>query len=158
MNRRKINARRLLARRRPRPTLLRPRFVGLEAVAWTDTPPAQYPTDTVRLIGQLLELGDRLARIDLYRCDGCQGLTMVRMTHPGIAPKVIDHDRFSADTRCTGTATSLGYPEDYPADWTPSHEFYRPSELELTRLDDVAIDHVLRGGLLLRLIPLDGTR
>lgn len=154
-NRRKINGHRLLDRKPKAPELVRPHFPGLEVAAWSDAPPAQYPPDTVRLIRQLLELGERLARIDLYRCDACQGLTMVRMTHPGIAPKVIDHNRFSTDTRCPGTTVSLGYPDDVPSAWSPSHEFYRPSEVALLELNDVAIDHVLRGGLLMRLLPLD---
>lgn len=157
-NRRKINGHRLLDRKPKRPVLVRPVFPGVEVAAWSDPPPAQYPPETVATIRQLLELGERLARVDVYLCGVCHGHTMTRMTHPGIAPKVIDHGRFSADTRCPGTTTSLGYPDDLPPDWAPSHEFYRPSEAELTRLPDEYIDHVLRGGLLLRLLPLEGTR
>lgn len=155
-NRRKINGHRFLDRRpADEPVLVRPHIPGIEVAAWTDAPPAQYPPATVKLIRDLVELGERLARVDLYRCDVCQGLTMTRMAHPGIAPRVVDHARFSHDTRCTGTTVSLGYPEDVPSEWTPSHEWYRPGEDELLRLADEVIDHVLRGGLILRLIPLD---
>lgn len=142
---------------RKAPKLVRPIFPGVDTAAWTDLPPAQYPRPVVDLISKLLEAGDRLARINAYRCDGCQGITITRLTHPGIAPTVVDHARFDPATRCPGTATSLDYPVE-AADHDPSHEFYRPSEDELLDLDDKLIDFVLRGGLLLRLIPLEAGR
>lgn len=157
-NRRKLRNRIIERANGSAPQLVRPHFPGVEVAAWSDAPPAQYPPDTVTMVKGLLELGDRLARIDVYRCDTCAGLTVTRMTHPGVTPKVIDHNRFSHDTRCPGTTFSAGYPDDVPADWAPSHEFYRPSESELRRLPDEYIDHVLRGGLLLRLLPLEATR
>lgn len=138
------------------PALIRPHFVGVDADDWTDLPPAQYPPDTVAFIGKALALPDRKI-VNGYVCDGCQGLTLTRDRHPGYSPDVVDHKRFDPNSRCPGTARSLGYPDaDLPAGWEPSHEWFRPSEDELLNLPDPFIHHVLKGGLILRPIPAAG--
>lgn len=140
------------------PPLIVPSFVGVPVEAWSDLPPAAYPEAVVdRVIRPRLEAGADLIRVNGYLCKACNGLTMTYDRHPGITPMFVDHKRFDPNSRCPGMAQSLGYPaEAPPAEWSPSHEWYRPAEDELLRFSDAAINHVLSGGLLLRPIPLDG--
>lgn len=151
-NRRRINGRRPAAVK-----LVVPSFVGVPVEEWSDLPPAAYPLPVIdRVIRPRLEAGTDLIRTNGYVCDGCQGLTMTYDRHPGITPAFVDHKRFDPGTRCPGMGASLGYPASAPpAEWSPSHEWYRPSEDELLGLGDQAINHVLNGGLLLRPIPLE---
>ena len=133
------------------PPLVRPHFPGVDASAWTDLPPAQYPPDTVSFIRQALDLGDNLKRVQGYRCDGCNLILAIRDRHPGYSPRFLDHTRI-LDSTCPGTFVSFGYPdEDLPEGSGPAFEFYRPGETELLGLADAYVDHVLRGGLILRL-------
>lgn len=138
------------------PPLIRPAFLGVDTSDWSDLPPAQYPEDTVAFIRLALSAGEQRKTLDGFRCDVCQGLTMTVDRHPGYHPRYVDHRQFDPNSRCPGTGISLEYPDDAPpAEWVPSHEWYRPSEDELVTLSDAFIDHVLRGGLILRIIPLD---
>jgi hypothetical protein len=153
-NRRPVNGHNLRKTPRP-PALAVPSFVGVAVEDWSDLPPAAYPLDVIDgVILPRLQAGADLIRTNAYRCDGCQGLTITYDRHPGIAPAMVDHNRFDRDTRCPGMGVSLGYPPDLPAEWEPSHEWHRPSEDVLLTLGDAAIEHVLRGGLLLRPIAL----
>lgn len=140
--------------------LVVPSFPGIEVTEWSDLPPAAYPPAVAeQIIRPRLEAGTDLIRLNGYLCDGCHGLTLTYDRHPGITPALVDHDRFDPATRCPGMARSLGYPADAPpAEWSPSHEWYRPGEPELLGLPDPVIDHVLRGGLLLRPIALEAGR
>lgn len=137
------------------PILLRPHFPGVADSDWTDLPPAQYPADTVEFIRIALAAPDRKT-LNGFLCDGCQGITMTIDRHPGYSPLYVDHKAFDPASRCPGMGTSLEYPDDLPpADWTPSHEWIRPSEFVLMTLEDKFVDHVMRGGLILRVIPLE---
>lgn len=157
-NKRRPNARRAIERETANlrvngspPPLVRPHFPGVDASAWTDLPPAQYPPDTVDFIRQALELGEDLKRVKGYRCDGCDKVLATYDRHPGFSPDHVDHRHIEADSRCPGTFVSFGYPdEDLPDGAAPSHEWHRPSEVELLTLPDAFIDHVLRGGLILK--------
>lgn len=141
------------------PPLIRPMFVGVDASDWTDLPPAQYPEDTVAFIRLALSAGDTRKTLDAFRCDACKAVTVTVDRHPGFHPPYVDHARFDPDrVRCPGLARSLGYPDDLPSDVVPSHEWYRPSEDELLELGDAFIDHVLRGGTILRVIPAEAGR
>lgn len=132
------------------PPLVRPHFPGVDASDWTDLPPAQYPPDTVTFIRKALELGDDLKRVQGYRCDTCDLVLATRDRHPGYSPRYIDHARILA-TSCPGMFVSFGYPDEaLPEDAAPAFEWYRPGELELLDLGDAFIDHVLKGGLILR--------
>lgn len=136
------------------PALIRPVFVGMSGHDWTDLEPAQYPEDTVEFIRLALAAPDRRV-LDAFVCDGCLGITITRDRHPGFHPRLVDHRKFDPSSRCAGTAVAVGYPEDMPSDAVASHEWYRPAEDELLDLPNAFIDHVLRGGLLLRIIPAD---
>lgn len=138
------------------PPLVRPVFLGVATEDWTDLPPAQYPADTVEFIRLALTAGEDRRTLDGFKCDGCHGITLTVDRHPGYHPRAVDHRQFDPASRCPGTGFSLDYPDEAtPAGWTPSHEWFRPSETELLALEDRFIDHVLRGGLLLRIIPAD---
>lgn len=154
MSNRKINGRRPAVVK-----LVVPSSVGVAVEEWSDLPPAAYPPALIDgIILPRLQAGTDLIRTNGYVCDGCQGLTMTYDRHPGITPAFVDHRRFDPNTRCPGMGRSLGYPADAPpAEATPSHEWFRPSEDVLLTLADAAINHVLAGGLLLRPIaaPLE---
>lgn len=146
MTRRRINGRHPAA-----PALVVPAFPGVAVEDWSDLPPAAYPMPVIeRVILPRLEAGTDLIRLNGYRCDGCQGITLTYDRHPGIAPAFVDHKRFDPGSRCPGMGASLGYPADAPPGWEPSHEWFRPSEDVLITLSDAAINHVLSGGLILR--------
>ena len=134
------------------PALVRPHFPGVDTSAWTDLPPAQYPPDAVAFIRTALELGEDRRTVQLYRCDACRMIVVTRDRHPGYSPRFVDHRHFEPATSCTGVTRTLGHIDEAPPA-PPSHEWYRPGERELLDLPDAFIDHVLRGGLLLRLIP-----
>lgn len=55
--------------------------------------------------------------------------------------------------KCSGVMNSYGYPDpaSKPA-WLgdPTHEWYRPEEIDDDAEDDPVADHVMNGGLLLR--------
>lgn len=142
--------------------LVVPEFLGVTLDAWTDAPPAQYPPHVADYIGH--ELATRTSDaypLNGYVCEDCKGLTITRDRHPGVTPMFVSHEQFDPATRCPGRTASLGYPTaELPAGWEPSHEWYRPSEPALLGIDsngiasrDAIIDHVLRGGLLIRPIP-----
>lgn len=134
------------------PPLVRPHFPGVEAAEWTDTPPAQYPPETVTFIRLALEAEDRLT-VKGYRCDGCDLVLATLDRHPGYSSDYLDHKRI-LDSRCPGTFVSFGYPEEeLPSGAAPAFEWFRPSELALGELGDEFVDHVLRGGLILRPNP-----
>lgn len=138
------------------PPLIRPAFLGVDAADWTDLPPAQYPEETVGFIRLALSAGEQRKTLDAFRCDACQGITITVDRHPGYHPRFVDHRQFDPErVGCPGLATSLEYPDDLPSDVSPSHEWYRPSEDELVTLEDRFIDHVLKGGTILRVIPLE---
>lgn len=136
------------------PPLVRPHFPGVDASDWTDLPPAQYPPDTVTFLRLALEAGERRT-VKGYTCDTCSAVVATVDRHPGYSPDYVDHRRFVPATRCPGLCVSFGYPDEAPPT-PPSHEWHRPSEpalLALLALPDEYADHVLRGGLLLRLNP-----
>jgi hypothetical protein len=136
------------------PALVRPHFPGVDTSEWTDLPPAQYPPDTVAFIRRTLELGDlRLARVKGYRCDACNLVLATLDRHLGFSPDYLDHARI-LDSRCPGTFISFGYPEeDLPAGAAPAFEWFRPGEVALLELGDEFINHVMKGGLILRPNP-----
>lgn len=141
------------------PPLVRPMFVGVDASDWTDLPPAQYPEDTVEFIRLALAAGEQRKTLDAFRCDTCHAVTVTIDRHPGYHPRFVDHRQFDPDrVRCAGLARSLEYPDDLPSDVVPSHEWHRPSEDQLLELGDAFIDHVLRGGTILRVIPAEAGR
>lgn len=134
------------------PPLVRPHFPGVDASEWTDLPPAQYPPETVSFIRLALEAEDRRT-VKGYRCDRCDLVLATLDRHPGYSPDYLDHGRI-LDSRCPGTFVSFGYPdEDLPGAAAPAFELFRPSELALLELGDEFVDHVLRGGLILRPNP-----
>lgn len=132
------------------PPPVRPHFPGVDPTAWTELPPAQYPPEVTEFIGLALELGENRKTIQGYRCDGCDFVLATRDAHPGYSPSVLDHARI-LDSRCPGAFVSFGYPdEDLPDGHAPVFEWYRPSETELIGLSDDFINHILKGGLILR--------
>lgn len=131
------------------PPLVRPHFPGVDTQEWTDLPPAQYPPETVTFIRLALEAEDRKV-IKGYRCDGCDLILATVDRHPGFSPDYLDHGRI-LDSRCPGTFVSFGYPDEaLPQGAAPAFEWFRPGELALLELGDEFINHVLKGGLILR--------
>ena len=130
--------------------LVRPHFPGVDPSTWSDLPPAQYLPEVVEFIRLALAMGDDRKVIQGYRCDRCDLVLATVDRHPGYSPRFVDHAKV-LDTRCPGTFISFGYPdEDLPTGAAPAFEWFRPSEVALGELGDEFIDHVMRGGLILR--------
>lgn len=139
--------------------LVVPAFPGVDPHTWTDLPPAAYPPSVAELIRGVLDARQtgEILTVNGWRCDTCGRVLVARDLHPGVVPAYADHRRFEPATLCPGMARSLDYPRHVDLG-APGFEWYRPSETELlTRGREVRgdrwVNHVLRGGLLLRPIP-----
>lgn len=157
-------------RRRPRRTVplngtppaanLQPVPWPLTHMEWTDTPPASYAQQTLSWIaGHYREAG----RLNAWTCETCGEPFIAFDRHPGVTPAFVAHQTFDPDTECEGTCASGFYRAaavHQAAKWhgqqqvTPSHEWYRPSAVELKaergRGRRAVESHVMQGGLLVR--------
>lgn len=124
--------------------------VSQVARGWADEP---RPSLTEKVQAYVLAMTDaREGRThNAYVCT-CGTAWHTVDTHPGVTPSTLSHAMLQPGTRCEGRAVSQGYPrgEVPPSLGEPSHEWYRPSTTELHGASDQVVDHVLRGGLLLR--------
>ena len=146
--------------------LIVPEFPGVSPELWTELPPAAYPPNVAELIRGVLDARQtgEIVTVNGWRCQTCAGVMVVRDLHPGVVPAYVDHRRFVPATLCPGVAVSLDYPRHVELG-APEFEWYRPSETELLtrarqlptiadpQTGDRIVNHVLRGGLLLRPIP-----
>lgn len=81
-------------------------------------------------------------RRNVYVCEVCRSCTPTIDRDSGVTPFAI------RCPGCGGSATSSFY--RVPQTIRPFLEWYRPHERERRRLDAITLDHVRRGGLLLR--------
>lgn len=86
-------------------------------------------------------------RFNCYTCQSCGHITKTRDIDSGVTP--FSH----ACEKCKGRALSSFY-KDIRPDIKPSQEWYRPSLQEVLKLRKNAplLEHVLKGGLLSRII------
>lgn len=92
-------------------------------------------------------------RKNIYRCPDCGGETITIDVDDGTTPMFLAC-RASGDIgQCRGRAVSSMYEVD--PDVEPKWEWYRPSLTNAWRKGPEVLDHVERGGLLLRPISLD---
>lgn len=82
-------------------------------------------------------------RLNGYLCRKCLQTTYTIDIVEGVTPFMIDCPACGA-----GVAVSLMY--RVPTGVVPTHEFYRPSEKWARRKGPDMLDHVRRGGLVLR--------
>lgn len=139
--------------------LIVPEFPGVDPHMWTELPPAAYPPSVAELIRGVLDARQtgEILTVNGFRCDTCGRTFVTRDLHPGVSPQYADHRAFEPATLCPGLARSADYPRHVDFG-QPTHEWYRPSEPDLLTLGreprgDRWVNHVLRGGLLLRAIP-----
>lgn len=99
-------------------------------------------------------------RRSLHRPDDpdCGRITYAIHVHDGVTPMFLacrasGHEPDHPDNPCTGIGVSLMYPTAAP----PKHvldavawEWYSPDDAERVKLDRGSLEHVLKGGLLLR--------
>lgn len=103
----------------------------------------------------------RLPRINVYRCEhGCNNVTvdvddgvtpfMMKCVTKSRPDRPLDPILTGSDGECLGMAKSCFYPKVAPPPWisVPTHEWYRPKDL--AGLNDGELEHVKKGGLLLR--------
>lgn len=137
--------------------------------AWSDQPAADYPESVLEWV--FTKMGD--PRVDAYHCKGCDQVVVTVDKHPGATPMFVSHGMFGVE--CDGETASAWYRVRQEFAVYATHEWYRPSADELldqhalaarshfataaeqrsTYIARGAIEHVLRGGLLLRPIPDD---
>lgn len=84
-----------------------------------------------------------------YRCAKCHRILIVTHADAGVTPACLSCRKTPG---CDGASYSMGYPAaPVPAELgAPTHEWYRPEQVEFDTLDPYIQDHVMRGGLLLR--------
>jgi hypothetical protein len=121
--------------------------------AWADSPPPRLP-DKVQAFVVGVDDAKQSRVHNVYVCDaaGCGVAFHTLDRHPGVTPVNMAHTIFQPGTRCPGRCLSAGYPTGrVPADLgDPSHEWYRPSAEVLDTATPRVVEHVMRGGLLLR--------
>lgn len=91
---------------------------------------------------------------NVYVCERCSHYTVTIDVDEGVTPMFLAcRADGELEPTCGGTGQSLMYP---PEPWpdgvptTPQFEWYRPSQKELVELGWGEIEHVNKGGLLLR--------
>ena len=99
---------------------------------------------------------DLTGRVNGYRCKDCGKHTFVVHVDNGVTPMFLAcraEGVEPADAECKGRGVSLMYPPPP----TPPHiveavawEWYKPTRRELREMDTAMLDHVKRGGLMLR--------
>ena len=104
-------------------------------------------------------------RCNAYWCDSCHGYIVTVDRDEGVTPMFLAC-RVKGDPRapgnpCAGQMRSMMYPKQpWPATdgygnaipTTPTWEWYAPDAAERAALDDASLEHVEKGGLLLRQI------
>jgi len=90
---------------------------------------------------------DRRGNKNIYTCDICGCIIVTVDSDRGVTPMFL---ACKSTTNCRGTMTSAMYLVD--PGLNPTWEWYRPDSIAK---DDVAYNHVVRGGLLLREITDD---
>lgn len=99
---------------------------------------------------------DLTGRINGWRCDTCGRHTYCVLLESGVTPMFLACRAEGLEPQaaaCKGTATSLMFPPDKP----PPHvvkavawEWYRPTHKNARRQGPDVLEHVEKGGLLLR--------
>lgn len=84
-----------------------------------------------------------------YKCEKCGVITLTMDVDDGVTPMFLV---CRAEGSCDGQSVSLGYPSGpVPEELLPVRfEWYRPDQDEINTLEPSMIDHVSRGGLVLR--------
>lgn len=119
--------------------------------SWADAPTPAIPDEVQAFImGADDAKGER--KHNAYLCDSCKAALHTYERHPGITPLRMSHALMTPGTRCPGQMVSQGYPEGAPPDvlGPPLHEWYRPSAEAMAALTPRIVEHIMRGGLLLR--------
>lgn len=125
----------------------------LDAIEWTDQPPAQYTTQTLEWIA---ERHHERGRMNVWACEECGTEVLCFDLHPGVTPFMVSHHALG-DADCPGMCRSHFYSGLSAAVARdrlggPSHEWYRPSAGELSKADRHTREHVAQGGLLVRAV------
>lgn len=106
-------------------------------------------------------------RKNAYYCDECGGYIVTVDRDKGVTPMFlacrVKGEPTDPRNDCKGTSRSMMYPptETWPSDHPalmngapPTWEWYSPSDVERRTLDVGTLEHVEKGGLLLRKIDL----
>lgn len=104
-----------------------------------------------------------------YFCDDCHGYIVTVDRDEGVTPMFlacrVKGEPTDPENDCEGTSRSMMYPgepwpeEDglgHPIPTEPTWEWYTPEAEEILTLDVESVDHVRKGGLLLRQIKKEG--
>lgn len=119
--------------------------------AWADTPPPRLP-DKVQAFIVGVDDAKQSRVHNAYVCDTCRVAFHTIDRHPGVTPLSMSHGMFDQGSRCEGRCVSAGYPVGAlpPSLGEPTHEWFRPSAEVLDVSTPRVVEHVMRGGLLLR--------
>ena len=87
-------------------------------------------------------------RINQYKCE-CQQLFVTVDTDEGVTPFAVRHKSFQPGTDCEGMARSRFYSEALQK-MQATHEWFTPSALDAVKMGKQVLEHIQKGGLVLR--------
>lgn len=96
-------------------------------------------------------MSEQAGRANQYLCEECGQRTTTINAVDGTTPFMI---RCRGTIGCKGTALSQLY--RVSQDLLPRYEWYKPDGAEIETLDRATLEHVARGGLLLRRLDGEG--
>ena len=94
----------------------------------------------------------QIEKRNAYICKECRTVTLIVHIVEGVTPMFIGCTK----PGCSGKAISFMYKVPPPLlvsfndDFIPSHEWYKPSEIEASMLSDGQQEHIKKGGLIMR--------
>lgn len=91
------------------------------------------------------QFAGRVGEVNGYKCEDCGNVDVTIKLAPGVTPFIVHC------SKCHGASRSLFY--KVPEGSEPTIGWYRPTAEEALKLDKDVLDHVLRGGLLPRVLP-----
>lgn len=105
----------------------------------------KLPPDVAAQLNALEEAGKSyLGRLNIYVCDKCRGHIVTRDVDTGVTPFMTS---CKSTPDCQGMMKSSMY-RVFDQDMAASHVWYRPTTAQF--LSGGTLEHVMRGGLLLR--------
>lgn len=120
-------------------------------VDWADQPGPAIPDEVQVFIWGVDDAKDS-RKHNAYLCDACKAALHTYERHPGVTPLNMGHAVMLPGSGCPGRMVSQGYPAGDPPSQLgpPLMEWYRPSTEALAASTPRIVEHVMRGGLLLR--------
>lgn len=96
-------------------------------------------------------MAKKFIRKNVYLCNACGGGWVSADLDKGVTPFM---DQCPLCGRLDGQSLFYNVPQAILADIPPRVEWYRPTHAEMAGLANMMLDHVQKGGLMRRLVPV----